>query len=126
MSYGWLIKHQATGAYCIVAPDGSVSVNPDPEKATMYPTRGEALAEIVAQQSKSTTFPDCDLVDYTKRPELIPDADTPQVRTREEVLAEAKAAGADRRKAHAAARAEFRAQPSAVLIQKPVTNAKSS
>lgn len=122
MPYGWLIKHQLSGAYGVVntAPDGlSVTVIGDPEEATLFPSRKQAVDTILFLHNESSTFPDCDVVDYSTRPELIPDADAAPVPTRAEVIAAAREAGTERRAAHAAARVAHREKPSARLIEKP-------
>lgn len=124
MPYGWIIKHERTGLYGVVnvEPDGiAVSVTPNPNSATMFASRAQAVEVLLHCHRESSTFPDCDVVDYSTPEPPAPDADQAPVPTRAQIIAQAHADGEARRTAHAAARALHQSQPSARLIEKPST-----
>ncbi len=119
--YGWLIKHERSGAYGVVTahPGGvEVTVVSDPAAATLFEKRGHALEVIAHCERESSTFPDCDVVDYSTPDAGTPDADQAPVPTLAEIIAAAREQGAERRADHAAGRAARRSQPSARLIEK--------
>jgi len=129
VTYGWLIKHEKTGGYGVVhvAPDGiSVTVARHPNEATMFPTRREVVDTLLFLQRSSSTFPDCDVVDYTLPEQPIPDADTAPVPSLGEIKTAALAAGEPRRLASRAARLSIRSQPSGQLIPKQPRAAKAA
>lgn len=126
MRYGWLIKHEKSGAYGVVtaAPDGlAVTITAKPEDATMFSTRAQVVEVLLHCHRESSTFPDCDIVDFTAPSEPVSDADQEPVLSRDAIIAAAIEGGKARRAAHAAERA---ARPSARLFEKPTSNNKAN
>jgi hypothetical protein len=122
--YGWLIKHERTGQYITfkVERDGfhRVAVVGDPDSAELFPSRTQALDTLTHLARESSTFPVCDVVDYTRyleKPAERPPEHVPP--TRDELVRSAIAAGKERRERHAAARAAARQKPTARLNEKP-------